>query len=51
MYEHEKFVDFHKYCELCKYEKVDESEDPCDECLTYPVNTESLKPVRFEEKT
>lgn len=45
-----KEVDFLKYCPECKYKNVDESEDPCDECLEYPTNAYSRKPVNFKEK-
>ena len=45
-----KEVYFSEYCKTCKYEKVPESEDPCDECLEYPMNTYSHKPVNWEEK-
>lgn len=45
----EKFVDFEKYCARCIYRARCESEDPCDECLSYPVNENSTKPVYFEE--
>lgn len=44
-----KFVEFEKYCPLCKNSKLAESEDPCNECLTSPANIESHKPVNFEE--
>lgn len=45
-----KIVDFHKYCKTCKYEELDESDGPCDECLEHPENVYSHKPVKFEEK-
>jgi predicted DCC family thiol-disulfide oxidoreductase YuxK len=44
-----KIVYFDQYCPLCKHTSVSETEDPCNECLTYPVNIESHKPVNFEE--
>lgn len=46
----EKEVYFHEYCQKCEHLEVDESEDPCDECLTNPVNEYSHKPVNFKEK-
>ena len=46
-----KEVYFDKYCKTCKHEKLKEEADPCDECLENPVNTDSHKPVRWEEKT
>lgn len=45
-----KEVYFGQYCAKCKYEKRKETDDPCDDCLNYPANTDSHKPVRFEEK-
>lgn len=45
-----KEVDFLSYCPICKYQNIDESEDPCDECLENPMNTYSKKPVNFKEK-
>lgn len=45
-----KEVFFDVYCCECKYEKVEEIEDPCNECLGYPCNENSHKPVKYEEK-
>lgn len=44
-----KEVRFNEYCDKCKYKDVDETEDPCNECLTHPANWCSHKPVKFEE--
>lgn len=42
-------VDFNKYCPLCKnYEKAD-YEEPCNECLEHCVNSQSEKPVNFDQ--
>lgn len=46
----EKFVEFNKYCTRCKHWKVSGTEEPCNECLTEPVNEYSHKPVKFEGK-
>lgn len=43
-----KFVRFDKYCETCKHKKVDEYEDPCNECLDNPVNDHTDKPIKYE---
>lgn len=43
-------VYFDKYCKLCEYRDKEENEEPCDECLTNPVNTNCHKPVMFKEK-
>lgn len=44
-----KFVQFDQYCTTCKYCELPESEDPCNECLTEPVNLYSHKPVYWKE--
>ena len=46
----EKIVNFEKYCRTCKHSKKREYEDPCDDCLDYPVNDEGRRPVRWEAK-
>ncbi len=46
----EKFVAFTYWCPRCKHRKTDETEDPCNECLTSPVNQNSRKPIRFESE-
>ena len=46
----DKEVYFNQYCGLCKYKDYPEKDDPCDECLSNPVNSCSHKPVKFEEK-
>lgn len=43
----EKLVDFEKYCHTCKYRKVLETDDPCNECLTTPARFESHRPVNY----
>lgn len=43
-------VYFDKYCKLCEYRDKKENEDPCDACLSEPVNTNCHKPVLFKEK-
>lgn len=45
-----KEVKFWDWCEKCKYFKTPETEDPCDECLGYPGNEDSHKPVNFKAK-
>ena len=49
-YNETKFVDFYSYCRKCENVNIDESEDPCDECLSEPVNSNSHKPINFKEK-
>lgn len=43
-------VYFDKYCKLCVHKDKEENEEPCDECLTNPVNTNCQRPVMFKEK-
>jgi hypothetical protein len=45
-----KEVYFHEYCPTCKHKKKRAAEDPCNECLTYPSNINSHKPVNWEAK-
>lgn len=45
-----KEVYFDKYCDKCKHQEVAEHEEPCHDCLKEPVNVNSHKPVKFEEK-
>ena len=52
-YNHEKIVEFHKYCnEGCKNWSVDDNVEGsvCDICLSNPVNLESERPVNYEPK-
>lgn len=46
----ERFVEFDRYCKTCKYERLEDSKDPCCECLDEPVNLYSTKPVKWEAK-
>lgn len=46
----ELFVEFDKYCKICQYEKLEENEEPCAECLKHPVNLHSHKPYRYKPK-
>ena len=45
-----KEVYFHEYCKKCTHRKLKETEAPCDECLSEPINLNSHKPVRYDEK-
>ena len=45
-----KLVDFDKYCQLCKHQKKDGQEYPCDECLSVPARENSHVPERFQKK-
>ena len=43
-------VRFDIWCPKCKNKDTKEEDDPCRECLTYPMNQQSEKPVKWEEK-
>lgn len=47
-----KIVEFDLYCNRCKYKDIkdEEGEEPCNTCLAEPVNLNSSKPIKFEEK-
>lgn len=50
----EHFVDFNKYCPSCKYRDLEKNDnqqepEPCNECLTEPVNLYSTKPVKYKK--
>lgn len=45
----DKEVYFETWCPKCEYYALDESEDPCDECLNNPVNQYTHRPVCFKE--
>ena len=45
-----KEVLFDQFCKDCQHKNVKETEDPCDECLSEPVNRYSSKPINFKEK-
>ena len=50
MDEHYHEVYFDQYCKTCKYEKIPQEKDPCNECLAEPINLYSHKPVKYEDK-
>ena len=45
-----KEVYFNQYCKTCEYKNLKESEEPCDECLSNPINEYSHKPINYKEK-
>lgn len=40
---------YFEYCKTCKYKDLDEAEEPCNECLTFPVNIDSRKPIKYTD--
>lgn len=49
-YQAYKEVYYHEYCKKCKHRDVDNTEMPCDECLSEPLNWNTHRPVKYEEK-
>ena len=45
-----KEVYFHEYCVKCKHRKAKNNEEPCNECLSEPLNWNTHRPVKYEEK-
>lgn len=51
MDEPNKMVRFDLYCYKCKhYDEKDEHKEPCDECLSEPLNLNTVRPVNFKER-
>lgn len=46
----DKIVEFDKHCQNCVHRDLPETEDPCNECLTEPVNEYSHRPVKYKER-
>lgn len=45
-----KIVDYETYCQKCKHKDLNDTDDPCNECLTKSVRTDgSRKPINFKE--
>lgn len=45
-----KEVYFNEYCKKCKNRAVKNTDEPCDECLSEPINLNTHRPVKYEEK-
>ena len=41
-------VDYFTYCPICKHKEKSGNDEPCNECLSYPANVGSEKPVKYE---
>ena len=46
-----KEVYFGEYCTTCEHKNLKEEEDPCDECLSNPVNLYSHRPIKWKQNT
>lgn len=44
-----KEVNFYVYCPKCKYKKLDEALDPCNDCLSIGMREGTEKPEYYEE--
>ena len=42
-------VKFETWCNKCKHREVEESGDPCNDCLAEPFNDDSRKPTFWED--
>ena len=42
-------VDF-TMCNTCKYFELSATDEPCNECLSNPVNENTRVPLKYEEK-
>lgn len=49
-YQEYKEVYFNKYCKKCKHDKLKDNDEPCSECMSEPINLQTHRPVRYEEK-
>lgn len=45
-----KEVYFDRYCKTCKHEKLKETEEPCEECISEPLNLNTHRPVKYKKK-
>lgn len=49
MDDHELEVRFDVWCHKCIHRDLEETKDPCNECLDHSHNTNSTKPRFFKE--
>lgn len=45
----DKIVEFENWCKLCKHYTKSGNDEPCETCLTNPVNENSHKPTEWEQ--
>ena len=46
-----KEVHFNEYCNKCKHKNLADYELPCSECLFEPLNLNTHRPIKYEEKS
>ena len=45
-----KEVYFERYCKTCEYANLDETKQPCSDCLDESLNWNTHRPVKYEKK-
>lgn len=45
-----KEVRYELYCKDCEYEKLNDYEDPCNECMEWPYREGTEVPFKFKKK-
>lgn len=45
-----KEVRFDRYCKLCKHKDLEETKNPCNDCLEYGMREGTCKPEHYEPK-
>lgn len=40
--------DYYQYCISCKHSPLKDTDEPCNTCLTSPINDDSYKPKCYE---
>lgn len=45
----DKIVNFEDYCGSCIHRKLNENDDPCNDCLTISAREDSHKPEYYEK--
>lgn len=45
----EREVEYWNYCDTCKYKDLDDTQEPCNECLGNPITENTSKPIKYEK--
>jgi hypothetical protein len=45
-----KEVYFDQYCRKCEHRDKEGTDEPCEECLSEPLNWNTHRPIKYEEK-
>lgn len=45
----DKEIWYDEYCHKCKHAKLKEDDEPCCDCLSFPIGFWTHKPLYFEE--